>query len=264
MATRPSPPSERALDSFQKELDRLAGRIAADEKEVVALAEFQKFEHDQNRNRHASDSLAAASARLGDTGVALQKDLIRAWRLDASRPRATWPGPRPSPRPSTSSRRSSTWSSRATTWRSRSRRLLVELRAELQTRILAELTEMHEIQKEIRETTEAQAPRVAQRSRTAELLVAGLSQKEAELGDRTEQLAMLTEETEFGIALPTALRVLSREMRIVQGWLKRGRCLAAHRHAGEAHRGRSPGLLEAMRRLPPTTPPPPGRRCRQT
>ena len=47
---------------------------------------------------------------------------------------------------------------------------------------------MHEAQKEIRETTEAQAPRVAQKSRTAELLVAGLSRKEAELGDKTEQL----------------------------------------------------------------------------
>ena len=33
---------------------------------------------DQDRNRGASDSLASASARLGDAGVALQKDLIRA------------------------------------------------------------------------------------------------------------------------------------------------------------------------------------------
>ena len=37
-------------------------------------------------------------------------------------------------------------------------RLLVELRAELQTRLIADLTEMHEIQSSIRETTQAQAP----------------------------------------------------------------------------------------------------------
>ena len=81
---------------------------------------------------------------------------------------------------------------------------------------------MHEIQASIRETTQAQAPRVAQKSRTALILVAGLSQKEAELGERTEHLLALVEETEFGIALPTALRVLSREMRTIEGWLKAG------------------------------------------
>ena len=39
---------------------------------------------------------------------------------------------------------------------------------------------------------------------------------------RTEHLLALVEETEFGIALPTTLRVLSREMRSIEGWLKAG------------------------------------------
>ncbi len=117
---------------------------------------------------------------------------------------------------------------------------------------------MHEIQQSIRETTEAQAPRVAQRSRTALLLVVGLSQKEAELGDRTEQLAALTEETEFGIALPTSLKVLSREMRKVQEWLKEGDASARTVKLEKRVEDDLLGLLEAMRRLPPTTPPPPG------
>ena len=39
--------------------------------------------------------------------------------------------------------------------------LLVELRTELQSRLLAELMEMHEMQVMIRETTEAQAPRAS-------------------------------------------------------------------------------------------------------
>ena len=50
-----------------------------------------------------------------------------------------------------------------------------------------------------------------------------LAQKEAELGDRTEQLQALAEETEFGIALPTSLRVLARAIRKVQEWLEEDR-----------------------------------------
>ena len=123
---------------------------------------------------------------------------------------------------------------------------------------MAELAEMHEIQASIRETTEAQAPRVAQKSRTALILLAGQSEKEGELVERTGILLALVEETEFGIALPTALRVLAREMKVVQQWLKEGdaspRTVALEKRIEDDLLG----LLEAMRRLPPTTPPPPG------
>ena len=88
--------------------------------------------------------------------------------------------------------------------------------------------------------------------------MAGLSQKEAELAERTEHLLALVEETEFGIALPTALRVLSREMRTIEGWLKEGdaspRTVALEKRVEEDLLG----LLQAIRRLPPTTPPPAG------
>ncbi len=90
-------------------------------------------------------------------------------------------------------------------------RLLVELRAELQTRLVADLTEMHEMQTAIRETTQAQAPRLAQKSRTALITLAGLAKREAEIGERTEHLLALVEETEYGIALPTTLRILARD-----------------------------------------------------
>jgi hypothetical protein len=246
----------RALDSFQKALDGLSDRLAADEKEV-APSEFKRFERDQNRNRGASDSLAAASARLGDSGIALQKDLIRA---SGSMQSAEGDLARTAAKPAADDQTEALKhliKSRNDLARSLES-LLVELRAELQTRIIAELTDMHEAQKEIRETTEAQAPRIAQKSRTAELLVAGLSRKEAELGDRTEQLAMLAQETEFGIALPTALRVLEREMRMVQGWLAESDASPRTVKLEKRIEEDLLALLEAMRRLPPTSPPPPG------
>jgi hypothetical protein len=136
--------------------------------------------------------------------------------------------------------------------------LLTALRTDLQHRIIVDLTEMHEMQQTIRETTQAQAPRVLQRSRTALLLVVGLAQKEAELGERTEQLAALTEETEFGIALPMSLKVFSREMRKVEEWLKEVDASARTVTLEKRVEDDLLGLLEAVRRLPPTTPPPPG------
>ena len=137
-------------------------------------------------------------------------------------------------------------------------RLLVELRAELQHRLIADLTEMHELQSSIRETTQAQAPKVLQKSRTALITVAGMSKNEGELGDRTEHLLALVEETEFGIALPTTLRILGREMRSIEGWLKGGD--AAARTVGLETRVAEDllPLVQAVRRLPPTTPPLPG------
>ncbi|MHC5541398.1 DUF4175 family protein, partial [Singulisphaera rosea] len=68
----------------------------------------------------------------------------------------------------------------------------------------------------------------------------------------------LAEETEFGIALPTSLRVISREMRKAQAWLKEGDATVHTVTLEKRIEVDLLGLLEAMKRLPPTTPPPPG------
>jgi hypothetical protein len=247
---------EQALALFRKEQERLHSRIAQAEK-VLAAAEFQRFERDQARNRAATNTLGTVSARLGDSGVALQKDLIRA---SGSMKSAEGDLAKSAAKPAAADQsdalkhlvKSHEDLSKAV------ESLLVELRSELHSRIVAELTEMHEVQAAIRETTQAQAPRVAAKSRTAMIMVVGLAAKESELAERTEHLLALVEETEFGIALPTALRVLSREMRTIQTWLKEGD--ASRRTVALEKRVEDDllGLLEAMRRLPPTTPPPPG------
>ena len=247
---------EKAAAVLKEELGRLDARIAEADRDV-AQAEFRRHEADQLKNRRATDALSANSGRLGDSGVVLQKDLIRA---AASMQGAEKNLARTAADPAAVDQ------SAALDVLTRSRdelaqaaeRLLVELRTELQHRIIAELTEMHEAQAAIRETTEAQAPKLAQKSRTAAITVAGLSQKEGGLGERTEKLLGLVEETEFGIALPTTLRVLSREMRTIEGWLKETdaspRTVALEKRVEDDLLG----LLQAVRRLPPTTPPPPG------
>ena len=247
---------DQALGLLRLELARLDDQ-AAQSKKTVAESEFRRRQADQAKNRGATDTLGVVSARLGDVGVVLRKDLIRA---SASMRSAEDGLAKTAAEPAAEDQ------SAAMEALSKSRedlaqsveKLLVELRTELQARLVAELTEMHEIQASIRETTQAQAPRVAQKSRTALIAVSGLSKKEGEIGQRTEHLLALVEETEFGIALPTALRVLSREMRSIEEWLKAGdvsaRTIALEVRVEEDLLG----MLQAIRRLPPSTPPPPG------
>jgi hypothetical protein len=247
---------EKALDLLHQERNRLDEQVAQTER-TIAEAEFRRREEDQARNRGAAERLDQASARLGEVGVALRKDLIRAgasMRTAEGNLGKTAAGPAALDQMAAlevlvKSRDDFTRSIE---------RLLVELRTELQTRLITDLTEMHEVQMSIRETTQGQALRVLQKSRTALVIVAGLSKKEAELGDRTDHLLALVEETEFGIALPATLRILSREMRTVVGWLAAGDVAARTVSLETRIEEDLLGLIQAIRRLPPTTPPPPG------
>jgi hypothetical protein len=249
--------AEKALGPLRDELTRLDERAAETER-TIAEGEFRRRAGDQAKNRVTAESLEATSARLGDVGVALRKDLIRA---SASMRTAEQQLAKTTAAPAADDQ------STAVDLLVKSReefnksieRLLVELRAELQTRLISELTEMHELQAAIRETTQAQAPRVLQKSRTALMTVAGTSKNEAEIAERTERLLGLVEETEYGIALPTTLRILSREMRTLEAWLKAGD-VAARTIALETRVEEDLLALvqSAIRRLSPSTPPAPG------
>ncbi len=247
---------DKALGSLRDELGRLDEQVAQTER-TIAEIEFRRRAGDQAKNRGTAESLEATSARLGDVGVALRKDLIRA---SASMRTAEQGLAKTAAAPAADDQ------SAAVDVLAKSReefaraieRLLVELRAELQTRLLADLTDMHELQSSTRETTQAQAPRVLQKSRTALMTVAGLSKNEAELAERTEHLLALVEETEYGIALPTTLRILSREMRTIGEWLKAGD-VTSHTMALETRVEEDLlALVQAIRRLSPATPPAPG------
>lgn len=247
---------EKAEAVLREELKTLDARSATVEKDL-ARPEFGKHEAGQLKTRKASEDLSAASARLGDSGVALQKDLIRAGGAmhGAEKNLARTA---PDPAASDQSEALDILTKAAEDLAKATEKLLVQLRTELHTRLIAELTEMHEAQAYIRENTEAQAPRLAKKSRPAAIAMAGLSQKEGELAGRTEQLLALVEETEFGIALPTALRVFSREMRDVEGWLKEVDASARTISMEKRIEDDLLSLLQAVRRLPPTTPPPTG------
>ncbi len=254
-ATAALAPGEKALGLLREELNRLQEETKQTER-TIAEAEYRRRAGDQAKNRTTTDTLGEASARLGDVGVALRKDLIRASASMQSAEERLG---------KIAAAKAADDQSAALDALSKSQeelsesveKLLVELRTELQHKLIAELSEMHELQAAIRESTQAQAPRVLQKSRTALIMVAGLSKNQGELADRTEHMLALVEETEFGIALPTTLRILSREMRSIEIWLKAGdvatRTIALETRVEEDLLK----MIEVVRRLPPTTPPAP-------
>lgn len=247
---------EQAEAVLLGELKGHDARIAEADKDV-AEAEFRRHQEGQQKTRGAAEALGSASARLGDSGVALQKDLIRAGGAMQSAEKEL---SRTAADPAAVNQTAALdiLDNAAEDLAKAAEKLLVQLRTELQSKLIAELTEMHELQASIRETTQAQAPRLAQKSRSAAIAVANLSKQEGELAARVEQLLTLVEETEFGIALPTALKVLGREMHEVEGWLKAADASARTVAMEQRIEEDLLGILQAVRRLPPTTPPPAG------
>ena len=68
---------EKALGLLREEATRLDDTVAQTEK-TIADPEFRRRAEDQAKNRGATELLDESSARLGDVGVTLRKDLIRA------------------------------------------------------------------------------------------------------------------------------------------------------------------------------------------
>jgi hypothetical protein len=246
---------EKALGMLRDELARLDEQVAQTT-QAIAPVEYRRREADQTKNRNATDRLAVNSARLGDAGVSLRKDLIRAGASMRSAGQSLGTSAL-APAAEEQSAALDVLGKARDDFTRFVERLLVEIRTELQARLIADVRDMREEHSSIRETTQAQAKRVLQKSRTALITLANLSKKEGEIGERTEHLLALVEETDYGIALPTTLRVFAREMRAIEALLKAGdvaaRTIALQTRIEEDLLG----LLQAVRRLPPATPPAP-------
>jgi hypothetical protein len=91
-------------------------------------------------------------------------------------------------------------------------KLADRLRTEIKKRTIEGLIQMLEGQVAIRQSTERFQPRLADKARSVVNSVVALSQAEAKLISVGEGLTALVEETEFGIALPAALRSITDAM----------------------------------------------------
>lgn len=102
-------------------------------------------------------------------------------------------------------------------------KLVNELARQARDQVLANLTEMLERQKKVRESTQALAPKALAGQREAALAVQRLAPPQERLVEMVDQTVTLVEQTRFSLALPPALRSVQRRMVYVGGDLKAGR-----------------------------------------
>jgi hypothetical protein len=129
-------------------------------------------------------------------------------------------------------------------------RLQNQLRAEVKKRVVEGLMIMLDEQVVIRQSTESLSARVAQKSRQAEASVIGLSRSEIKVIALADELITLVEETEFGIALPAAMRIIRDEMDGVRGSLAAALAGEEVVSAEKQIEGDLQSLLEAMKQMP--------------
>ena len=129
-------------------------------------------------------------------------------------------------------------------------RLQNQLRAEVKKRVLEGLMIMLDEQVVIRQSTESLSERVAKKSRQAEASVIGLSRSEVKVIALADELITLVEETEFGIALPAATRIIRDQMDGVRAQLAAALAGEEVISAEKQIEGDLQSLIDAMKQMP--------------
>ena len=223
-----------------------------EERELEAIISEQKFaemKKDQSNNRKSTDGISEAAVQLGDSGAAARTELARssASMLNAEGSlggRQAW-----SAGDSQEEAVESLKSARAKL-AAESEKLLNRLRAEIKKRTIEGIIQMLEGQIVIRQSTERLGPRLKDGARTVLNSVVALATAEGKLIAVGEGLTSLVEETEFGIALPAALRSVTEGMVEIKDRLATADASADVIVAEKQIEEDLQSLLDAMKQLP--------------
>lgn len=203
-------PQQQALDSLEKAL----AEMQAKEKDLeAALTEerFREMQQEQESNRKATDGISEAAVQLGDAGTAARSDLMQASGNMAGA-EASFAGRNSGEAGESQGEALESLKSARAKLAEEAEKLADRLRAEIKKRTVEGLIQMLEGQIAIRQSTERLQPRLAEKARSVVNSVVALSQLEAKLISIGDGLTALVEETEFGIALPAALRSVTEAM----------------------------------------------------
>ena len=229
-----------ALGQIETELDAIQPSLKSER--------FTAMAKDQSSNRQSTDAINELVRGLGDSGAAALAELIKSGgsmtRAEGDlRMEAAGAGKEQELALASLKYARELLAEEAA-------RLQNQLRGEVKKRVLEGLAIMLDEQVVIRQSTESLSARVEQKSRQAEAAVIGLSRSEAKVIALADELVNLVEETEFGIALPAAMRVVRDEMDAVRGAL-------AEAHAGPDVIGSEKqietdlqDLMDAMKQMP--------------
>jgi hypothetical protein len=128
-------------------------------------------------------------------------------------------------------------------------RLLDELSGEVRGRVIDTLKRMLEQQTAVREQTQSLGPKAAEGSRQAVASIVALAEREGKIIALADEIITLVEETEFGVALPAALRAVRDEMSSVQSRLKEADASDAVVALQKQIEEDLSALLDAMKRM---------------
>jgi hypothetical protein len=237
----------------KKEQDQPDKEAAAKQQNPDA-AKFAALRKDQEGNRKFTEAITQMVRQLGDTGANAIGEMIRA---EGSMAGAEGHLGQQQAMPASGEQDRAVASLKYARQQleDAAQQLLDELVAEVRKRVIEALTLMLERQVAVRQSTELLGPRVKQGSRQALTAVVGLAKSEQQIINLADEIVNLVEETEFGIALPAALRVVRDSMAQVKRSLGDGdaseRVVAREREI-EADLA---ALLEAVKQMPPSRPP---------
>ena len=207
------PEQEKALASLEKELADNEKKLAELRKQVDK-DKFAAMQRDQKGNRKLTEGISEKVRDLGDSGASALSELLRASGSMSSAEGALG-AQQAGAAGSDQSSALAALNYAKEQLAMEEQKLLESLRKEMKGKVITALMVMLEKQTEVRKETEKIAPQVAAGARAAIASAVGLSKAEGQIITIADEMIGLVEETEFGIALPAALRVVRRSMESV-------------------------------------------------
>lgn len=234
-----------SLKAVLKTLDEDEKRLDAE----LAEEKFAMMRKDQANNRKATEGISEAAVQLGDAGAPARVELIRA-AGSMSNAETGFGGRNAMSADGAQGEAIASLKYARELLNAESEKLLNRLRSEIKKRTLEGLVEMLDGQIAVRQTTERLGPKVKDGARAVVTSVAALANSEGKLIAIGEGLTSLVEETEFGIALPAALRSVTDAMNEVRDRLAQVDASEEVVAAEKLIEEDLEALLDAMKQLP--------------
>jgi len=242
------PHQKEALESLKKAVEELK---EAEKKLEATLTEekFSAMKKDQADNRKTTEGISENAVQLGDAGAGARGELIRA-AGSMTNAESSFGSRDASSADTAQGEALASLKYAREQLTAEAEKLLNRLRAEIKKRTIEGLVQMLEGQVVIRQSTERLGPRVKDGARTVLTSVVALAGSEGKLIVIGEGLTALVEETEFGIALPAALRSVTDAMADVKERLAAADASDEVVVAEQRIEEDLQALLEAMKQLP--------------
>lgn len=242
------PHQEQALQQLKKAIETLQEE-ERDLEAAISERRFQELRKDQAGNRKTTDGISETAIQLGDAGAAARLDMGRA-ATNMMSAEGSLGGMLPNAAADSQDDAVEALKAARAKLAAEEQKLMNRLRGEVKKRTLEGIVQMLEGQIVIRQSTERLGPRLKDGQRSVLNSVVSLSTAENKLIVIGDGLVSLVEETEFGIALPAALRSILDGMTEVKDRLAvpdaSPEVIAAQKQIEEDLQT----LLDAMRQLP--------------